>query len=128
MVVRISALAAVTDFYDFAAKLGWHSDWYTRVAWVLILTTAFASHVYPNIKASWGRGEILPVTLYLNVNAPILPGQHWHVQLIEESYNGYYVLDRGDKKAVFIPRSAVALDYFSSAQPTFETPRDVNAK
>ena len=123
------ALAAVTDLYDFPANSGWHTDWYAAAAWVLILLTVFASHVYPNIKASWGGGETLPVTLYLNGNAPVMPNQRWHVQLIEESDNGYYVLNKGEKRAAFIPRSAVALVYFSDAQPNFDkTSSDVQPK
>jgi hypothetical protein len=118
--VFVVALAAITDLYDFPANLGWHTDWYAIVGVVLILVTVFASHIYPSIKASWGGGETLPVTLYLSGNAPVMPGQRWHVQLVEESENGYYVLSKGEKKAVFIPRLAVALVYFSDAQPNFE--------
>lgn len=122
-------LASVTDLNDFPTKLGWHTDWYAIVGLMLLLLTVFASHVYPSIRASWGGGETLPVTLYLNGNAPVMPGQHWQVQLIEETESGYFVLNKGEKKAVFIPRSAVALVYFSDAQPTFEKPSgDVHGK
>ena len=120
--IFVVAVASVTDLHEFPANFGWHTDWYAVAAWVLILLTVFASHVYPSIKASWGGGETLPVTLYLNGNAPVMPGQRWHVQLIEESDNGYYVVNKGEKKAVFIPRSAVALVYFSDAQPSFDKP------
>jgi len=120
--ISVVAVAGVTDLYDFPAKFGWHTDWYATAALVLLLLTVFASHVYPNIKASWGGGETLPVTLYLNGNAPVMPNQAWHVQLIEESDNGYYVLNKGEKRAVFIPRSAVALVYFSDGQPSFDKP------
>jgi hypothetical protein len=116
------ALAAVTDLADFPANFGWHTDWYATVAVALILLTVFASHVYPSIKASWGGGETLPVTLYLNGSAAVMPSQRWHVQLVEESDNGYYVVNKGEKKAVFIPRSAVALVYFSDAEPSFDKP------
>jgi hypothetical protein len=51
-----------------------------------------------------------------------MPNQRWQVQLIEESDSGYYVLSKGEKRAVFIPRSAVALAYFSNAQPSFDKP------
>jgi len=120
--IFVVAVASVTDLDGFPANFGWHTDWYAVVAWVLILITVFASHVYPSIKASWGGGETLPVTLYLNGNAPVMPSQRWHVQLVEESDNGYYVVNKGEKKAVFIPRSAVALVYFSDAQPSFDKP------
>jgi len=116
------AIASVTDLHDFPTNFGWHTDWHATVGLALILLTVFASHVYPNIKASWGGGETLPVTLYLNGNAPVMPNQRWHVQLIEESDNGYYVLNKGEKRAVFIPRSAVALVYFSDGQPSFDKP------
>jgi hypothetical protein len=119
------ALAFVTDLADFPANFGWHTDWYATVAVALIFLTVFASHVYPNIKASWGGGETLPVTLYLNGNAPVMAGQRWHVQLVEESDNGYYVVNKGEQKAIFIPRSAVALVYFSDAQPSFDKPSGV---
>jgi hypothetical protein len=114
--VFLVAFSAITDLHDFPTNVGWHTDWYTTVGLALILLTVFASHVYPTIKASWGGGETLPVTLYLNGNAPVMAGQRWHVQLVEESDNGYYVVNKGEQKAIFIPRSAVALVYFSDAQ------------
>jgi hypothetical protein len=120
--VFIVAIAAVTDLYDFPAKVGWHTDWYATVGMALLLLTVLPSHGYPSMRASWGGGETLPVTLYLNGNAPIMPSQRWHVQLVEESDNGYYVVNKGEQKAVFIPRSAVALVYFSDAQPSFDKP------
>src|SRR5260370_32737209 len=80
--IFVIALAAVTDLYDFPPNSGWLTDWYAAAAWVFILLTVFASHVYPHIKASWGGGETLPVTLYLNGNAPVMKNQRWHVQLI----------------------------------------------
>jgi hypothetical protein len=113
------AFAAINDLYDFPNDVGWHTDWYTAVGFALILLTVFVSSMYPNIKASWGGGETLPVTLFLNANAPVMANQRWHVQLLEETDAGYYVLNKGERKAAFIPRSAVALVYFSDAQPNF---------
>jgi hypothetical protein len=120
--VFVVAGAAVTDLHDFPDNFGWQTDWYAIAGRALILLTIFASHVYPSIKASWGGGETLPVTLYLNGNVPVMPSQRWHVQLVEESDSGYYVVSKGEKKAVFIPRSAVALVYFSDAEPSFDKP------
>jgi hypothetical protein len=50
-----------------------------------------------------------------------MAGQRWRVKLIDESDSGYYVLPKGEKKAVFVPRSAVSLVYFSDERPTFDT-------
>jgi hypothetical protein len=114
------SLAAVTGFYDFPSNVGWHTDWYGTIAVSLILITQFSSHVYPHIKSSWGGGQTLPITLYLNGASPVFQNQHWQVQLIDEAENGFYVLDKHEKKAVFVPRSAVSLVYFSDAWPGFE--------
>jgi hypothetical protein len=120
--VFVVAFSAVTDLYDFPSNVGWHTDWYSTVGTLLILITVFSSYVYPHIKSSWGGGQTLPVILYLNGASPVFQNQHWPVQLIEEAENGFYVLDKHEKKAVFIPRSAVSLVYFSDTQSSFENP------
>jgi hypothetical protein len=120
--VFVVAVSAITDLYDFPSNVGWHTDWYATVGTLLILITVFSSHVYPHIKPSWGGGQTLPIVLYLNGASPVFQNQHWPVQLIEEGENGFYVLDKHEKKAVFVPRSAVSLVYFSETQPSFENP------
>jgi hypothetical protein len=120
--VFVVAFSAVTDLYDFPSNVGWHTDWYATVGTLLILITVFSAHVYPHIKSSWGGGQTLPITLYLNGSSPVFQNQHWQVQLIEEAESGFYVLDKHEKKATFVPRSAVSLVYFSDAQPGFENP------
>jgi len=122
------AVAAVTDLYDFPSNVGWHTDWYSTVGILLLLITVFSSHVYPHIKSSWGGGQTLPIVLYVNGASPIFPNQPWQVQLVEEAEDGFYVLRNPDKKAIFVPRSAVSLVYFSDAQLGLEKPGQPTGK
>ena len=73
----------------------------------------FASYYYPHIKSSWGGGAPIPVTLYFTKDSTIMPSQSIGALLIDESDAGLYVVGKNDKKATFIPRSAVGLVYYS---------------
>jgi hypothetical protein len=74
---------------------------------------AFASFYYPHIKSSWGGGAPIPVTIYFTKDSIIMPSQSVGALLVDESDAGLYVVGKNDKKATFIPRSAVGLVYYS---------------
>jgi hypothetical protein len=79
----------------------------------LAVLWSFASFLYPNIKASWGGGAPIPVTIYFTKDALFGPGAIVKARLIDEADAGFYITGQNDKKAVFIPRGIVSLLYFS---------------
>ena len=80
---------------------------------ILIALLVFASYYYPRMKSSWGGGSPIDVILFFNKDSAIKPNQTVSAQLIDESDAGFYVLGQGETRAIFIPRSSVALVYFS---------------
>ena len=49
----------------------------------------------------------------MSKDSPISAGKTMSFRLIDESDSGYYVVAPDEKKAMFIPRSAVSLVYYS---------------
>lgn len=88
-------------------------NWQQSLSILITLLLAFASSYYPHLKPSWGGGAPIPVTIYFSKDSIILPGQSAGALLIDESDAGLYVVGKNDKKATFIPRSAVGLVYYS---------------
>jgi hypothetical protein len=80
---------------------------------VLTSLFLFATYYYPNLKASWGGGSPVPVTLYLNRESILRPNQSLSAQLVDESDAGFYIIGQDETKAVFVPRTSVSLVYFS---------------
>lgn len=87
--------------------------WPQTVFLTLGLLFVFARCYYPYIKASWGGGSPVPVVLYLSKSAPFSPGKQQQLLLLDESDAGFYVVSPGELKAIFVPRDAVGLIYFS---------------
>jgi len=77
----------------------------------------FSQFVYPYLKASWAGGTLVNVTFYLSKDSPLNPSKPVQAQLIEESDEGFYIVGPKESKAIFIPRSSVAMIYFSD-KPT----------
>ena len=88
-------------------------DWEKTAFTVASVLIAFANFYYPHLKASWGGGASVPITIYFNKDSVIRPSQSVSVQLVEESDEGYYIVGEKEARAVFVPRSSVALVYFS---------------
>ena len=88
-------------------------DWKQTVFLILGALLVFASYYYPHIKSSWGGGVPIPVTIYFTKDSTIMPNQSVGALLVDESDAGLYVVGKNDKKATFIPRSAVGLVYYS---------------
>jgi hypothetical protein len=81
---------------------------------LLFLTIfVFGHHYYPHIKASWGGGMPVSVTVYFTKESAIDPNKAVSAQLIEESDEGFYIVGPMEARAIFVPRSSVALVYFS---------------
>lgn len=88
-------------------------DWTQTIFLMLGALLVFASYYYPHIKSSWGGGAPIPVTIYFTKDSAIMPSQSVGALLVDESDAGLYVVGKNDKKATFIPRSAVGLVYYS---------------
>jgi hypothetical protein len=81
---------------------------------LLFLTVfVFGHHYYPHLKSSWGGGAPVSVTVYLTKESAIASNKAITAQLIEESDEGFYIVGPKETRAIFIPRSSVALVYFS---------------
>jgi hypothetical protein len=86
--------------------------WAKPVGVILGALLIFSQYLYPHIKASWGGGVPADVVIYFTKDSLIDPGKCTQAQLIEESDEGFYIVGPKESKAIFVPRSAVALIYF----------------
>ncbi len=86
----------------------------------------FSQYVYPHLKTSWGGGTPANVTVYFSKDSFLSPNKSVRAQLIEESDEGFYIVGPKESKAIFVPRSAIAMIYFSD-KPT-DSPMLQNVK
>lgn len=94
------------------------------VSGLLLALSYFGRVYYPQIKASWGGGAPVPVTILFVKESPILPGQYLSTQLLDESDAGLYIAGKGEKRASFIPRSEIAsMTYSDSPSPLLQQPK-----
>lgn len=93
--------------------LGSFAGWAKPMGVLLGALLIFSQYVYPHLKASWGGGTPANVTIYFSKDSLISPNKSVQAQLVEESDEGFYIVGPKESKAIFIPRSAVALMYFS---------------
>ena len=87
-------------------------DWEKTAFVALGIVSAFAYYYYPNLKASWGGGTPVSIMMQFTKDSAVLANQ-LSAQLVEESDQGYYIVGPNESKAIFVPRNAVALVYFS---------------
>ena len=73
----------------------------------------FAHYYYPHLRASWGGGAPASITVYFTKESALDPNKAVTAQLIEESDEGFYIVGPEETRAIFVPRSSVALVYFS---------------
>jgi hypothetical protein len=88
-------------------------EWSKPLVGILAILLMFARYYYPHLKASWGGGTPVSVTIYFTKDSAISPNKAVSAQLIEESDEGFYLVGPKETRAIFVPRSAVALVYFS---------------
>jgi hypothetical protein len=89
------------------------------VSQLLLALSYFGSVYYPHIKATWGGGAPVPVTILFAKESPILPGQYLSTRLLDESEAGLYIAGKGEKRASFIPRIEIASITYSDS-PSLE--------
>jgi hypothetical protein len=107
-----AGLFAHYEMFSRSWKL-WSGNWHLSLYLLITLLIIFASSYYPHIKPSWGGGAPFPITIYFTKDSTIIPNQSVGALLIDESDVGLYVVGKNEKKATFIPRSAVGLVYYS---------------
>ncbi len=105
----VTWLETSTGSRENLAATGWARAAFTALGVLFV----FATFYYPHIKASWGGGSLVPVTIYFSKESPLKAGQSVSVLLIDESDAGFYIVSNKDSKAIFVPRSAVSMIYFS---------------
>ncbi len=88
-------------------------NWQQSLSILITLLLLFASYYYPHLKPSWGGGVPIPITIYFTKDSTVMPSQRVGASLVDESDVGLYVVGKNDKKATFIPRSAIGLVYYS---------------
>jgi len=93
--------------------LGDLGTWTMPLSLLFVLLLIFARGLYPHLKASWGGGTPADVTVYFTKESVLNPNKAVQAQLVEESDEGFYIVGPNESNAVFVPRSAVALIYFS---------------
>jgi hypothetical protein len=93
----------------------------------LAILWMFARDFYPNIKASWGGGAPIPVTVYFTKESTVRPGRSANALLIDETDAGLYVIGENENTAIFIPRTAVSILYFSDNINNSNLLKDVQA-
>jgi hypothetical protein len=94
-------------------RLAEFGEWSKPLAVLFGLLLLFSREVYPHLKTSWGGGTPANITMYFTKDSLLTPNKATQAQLIEESDEGFYIVGPNESKAVFVPRSAVALIYFS---------------
>lgn len=87
----------------------------TDLGLLFLIVFVFGHHYYPHIKSSWGGGAPVAVTIYFSKDSVIKPSESLSAELVEESDEGYYIVGQKDSRAVFVPRNAVSLLYFSDS-------------
>jgi len=92
-------------------------DWEKTIFVALGALLLFAGVYYPHIEASWGGGTPVNITMYFTKDSAIRPSQAVSVRLVEESDEGFYIVGSKEAKAIYVPRNAVSLVYFSD-KPT----------
>jgi hypothetical protein len=88
------------------------AEWSKPLGTLFVVLLLFAQYYYPRIKASWGGGTPVTVTIYLTKDSVIRPNQAVSAQLVEESDDGFYIISPKETRAIYLPRNAVALVYF----------------
>ena len=88
-------------------------NWPQSLGLSLTALAMFSTIYYPQIQTSWGGGAPIPAIIYFAKDSPLLPNRNISARILDETDGGYYMIGGNDKKATFIPRSEVAMVYYS---------------
>jgi len=107
-------IVAIVEFKTRTREsLVYDGGWSKPLGVLFAALLVFATWVYPHLKASWGGGTPANITVYFAKDSLLNPNKAVQAQLVEESDEGFYIVGPKESKAIFIPRSSVALIYFS---------------
>jgi len=88
-------------------------NWYQSLGFSLTALVTFSIGYYPQIQASWGGGTPISAIIYFAKDSPFLPNRNLSAKILDETDTGFYLIGANDKRATFIPRSAVVMVYYS---------------
>jgi hypothetical protein len=88
-------------------------EWSKPLVTLFVVLLVFAQYYYPNLKASWGGGTPVSVTISFTKDSAISPSKTVSAQLIEEADEGFYIVGPNESRAIYVPRNAVSFIYFS---------------
>ena len=95
-------------------------QWIYSITFLFSTVAGFGTSVYPNIKASWGGGSLVPVVVYLSKDSRVLPNGQLTCFLLDESDGGIFVTKGKREHALFLPKDAVASIFYSDKPLTSE--------
>jgi len=79
---------------------------------VLFYLSIFTHYIYPHFRPEWGGGAPTLVTITFNRDAGYLAGRVTPAMLLDESDEGFYLVDRNVGHTYFVPRASISLiDY-----------------
>jgi hypothetical protein len=87
--------------------------------WISVIANVgtYVSLIVGNIPPKFGGTAPMPAVLYLNKPIEWLDSKTTApVSLLDETDQGYYVLEQGKRKAFFVPRGDVSSVYFGPAE------------
>jgi hypothetical protein len=109
----------------------WRAEIYDPLEWgskilppVFVTLLIFSQTYYSHLRASWGGGAPVDVTICFTKDSAISPSKTVSAQLIDEADEGFYIVGPNDSKAIFVPRSSVAFIYFSNKMSDSQLLRD----
>jgi hypothetical protein len=88
-------------------------NWYQSLGWSITFLAVFSSIYYPQIQTSWGGGAPISAIIYFTKDSPLLPNRNVSAKILDETDAGFYLVGANDKRATFIPRSGIAMIYYS---------------
>ncbi|MFN2975686.1 hypothetical protein [Terriglobus aquaticus] len=124
----ITGISAVV-FYEMTHQTP-EGRWKRLPLEFLLALFIFSRYFYPHIKTAWGGGEPIPITIVLSKDSAVLPNARVSCFLLSETDAGYFLVGKGEERATFLPRSAVALVHydFAIAKPSVFLPATPKAE
>jgi hypothetical protein len=108
---QLAWVLALTQYLTFIA---WgvfkpeDENWLFWASPLILLPLLFYSiYVYPHIRGAYGGSEPANARIFLAAPSGTNPAKQFHARIIDETDNGFYVIENGHTEVRFIPRSQV---------------------
>jgi hypothetical protein len=93
-------------------------NWLLTGFLLLIILLVYSTVVYPHVRVPYGGGEATNAGIYLGAASGSNPAKQLHARIIDETDNGFYVIEDGHTEVRFIPRSQVnAIEFDKPRRP-----------